>query len=177
MKTEAKPGGRAEQLAKAGHIVLTAELSGIGETETGHDKRDYGRGRFGRDVQEIYLAYLMGRSFVGMRTDDVFRWSDYLAHYGSNKKALPIQLIATGEAAISALHAAALEPSRFESVRLNGMIRLWAEVVAAPESKNQLVNSVHGALRHYDLPNLVELAGKSRVKITEPVDASGSKEN
>ncbi|MDG2127903.1 MAG: acetylxylan esterase [Fuerstiella sp.] len=168
MKVEAQPGGRCEHLVKQGHIVLSAELSGIGETETGHDKRDYGRGRFGRDVQEIYLAYLMGRSFVGMRTDDVLRWSDCLSRHGSNEKPLPIQLIATGEAAIPALHAAALEPSRFESVRLKGMIRSWAEVVAAPESKNQLVNAVHGALRHYDLPDLVELAGKARVKIEQP---------
>ena len=77
------------------------------------------------------------------------------------------------EAAIPALHAAALESSRFESVRLKGMIHSWAEVVAAPESKNQLINAVHGALRHYDLPDLVELAGKGRVKTEEPVDASG----
>jgi hypothetical protein len=173
MKAEAKPGGHCDQLVKQGHIVLSAELSGIGETETGHDKRDYGRGRFGRDVQEIYLAYLIGRSFVGMRTNDVFRWSDYLSRYGSNEHPLPIQLIATGEAAIPALHAAALEPARFESVRLKHMIRSWAEVVAAPESKNQLVNAVHGALRHYDLLDLVELAGKGRVKIEEPVNVRG----
>ena len=173
MRAEAQPGARCEQLAKQGHIVLSAQLSGIDETETGHDKRDYGRGLFGRDSQEIFLAYLMGRSFVGMRTDDVFRWSDHLAHFGSNEKPIRIQLIATGEAAIPALHAAAVEPSHFDSVRLTGMICSWAEVVAAPESKNQLVNAVHGALRHYDLPDLVELAGKGRVKIEEPVDASG----
>ena len=172
MKIEAKPGGRCEQLAKAGHVVLAAELSGIGESETGHRKRDYGRGRFGRDVQEIYLAYLMGRSFVGMRTDDVFRWSDYLTRYGSKEKPLPIQLIATGEAAIPALHAAALEPSRFESVHLKEMIRSWTEVVDAPVNQNQLVNAVHGALRHYDLPDLVELAGQGDVKIEEPAGVS-----
>jgi len=177
MKAEAQPGGRCEQLVKRGHIVLSAELSGIGETETGHDKRDYGRGRFGRDVQEIYLAYLMGRSFVGMRTRDVFRWSNYLSQYGSNEKPQPIQLIATGEAAIPSLHAAALEPSRFESVRLTGMIRSWAEVVAAPESMNQLVNAVHGVLRDYDLPHLVELASNDRVRIEESVDASGRQED
>jgi len=177
MKTEAKPGGRCEQLVKQGHIVLSAEVSGIGETETGHDKRDYGRGRFGRDVQEIYLAYLIGRSFVGMRTDDVFRWAGYLSRHGANEKPLPIQLIAIGEAAIPALHASALEPSRFESVRLTGMIRSWAEVVAAPESKNQLVNTLHGALRHYDLPDLVELAGNDLVRIEAPVDASGRQED
>jgi hypothetical protein len=123
------------------------------------------------------IDYLMGNSFVGMRTTDVFRWSDYLSRYGSNEEPLPIQLIATGEAAVPALHAAALQPSRFEKVRLKRMIRSWAEVVAAPESLNQLVNSVHGALRHYDLPELVELAGKERVKIEQPVDASGRQED
>lgn len=171
MKAEAKPGGRCEQLVQQGHIVLSAELSGIGETE--NNERDWGRGRFGPDVQEIYLAYLMGHSFVGLRTDDVFRWSDYLSRYESKEERRTIQLIATGEATIPALHAAALEPSRFETVRLTGMIRSWAEVVAAPESWNQLVNAVHGALRHYDLPELTELAGNARVKIEEPVDASG----
>ncbi len=174
MKAEAQPGGRCEQLAKAGHIVLSAELSGIGETETGHDKRAYGRGLFGPDSQEIYLACLMGRSFVGMRTTDVIRWSDFLSRYGSNEKPIPIQMIATGEAAIPALHAAALEASRFESVRLNRMIRSWAEVVAAPESKNQLVNAVHGALRDYNLPDLVELAGKEELRIEEPINVVGS---
>jgi hypothetical protein len=173
MKAEAKPGHRCEALVKDGHLVLSAELSGIGETETGHDKRDYGRGRFGPDSQEFYLAYLMGRSFVQMRTTDVFRWSDYLSRYRSKGKPLPIQLIATGEAAIPVLHAAALEPSRFESVRLTDMISSWEKVVAAPESKNQLVNAVHGALRYYDLPDLVELAGKGRVKIEQPADANG----
>jgi hypothetical protein len=190
MKAEAKPGGRCEQLVKKGHIVLSAELSGIGETETGHDKRDYGRGRFGPDSQEVYLAYLLGRSYVGMRAADVLRWSEYLSsrvgwdsspnpkaidqsRSGQEPQPTKIQLIATGEAAIPALHAAALEPSRFESVHLKRMIGSWAEVVAAPENLNQLVNAVHGALRHYDLPDLVELAGKDRVKIEESVDANG----
>jgi oligogalacturonide lyase len=108
-----------------------------------------------------------------MRTTDVFRWSDFLSRYESSEKPVPIQLIATGEAAIPALHAAALDLSRFENVLLKGIIRSWAEVVAAPESLNQLVNSVHGALRHYDLPDLVELAGNGRVKVEQPVDASG----
>ena len=171
MKAEALPGGQCEQLVKQGHVVLAAELSGIGETE--NHEPNWGRGHFGPDLQEIYLAYLMGRSFVGMRTVDVFRWSDYLSALGGGEQeSNPIQLIATGEAAIPALHAAALEPARFESIRLTGMIRSWADLVAASESKNQLVNAVHGALRHYDLPDLVELAGKN-LTIGRWVDANG----
>ncbi|MCA9000070.1 MAG: acetylxylan esterase, partial [Planctomycetaceae bacterium] len=168
MTAEGQPGGTCEQLVKSGHIVLSAELSGMGETETGHDKQDYGRGRFGRDVQEIYLAYLMGRSFVGMRVDDVDRWTHYLSHRGQSDKPALVRLIAIGEAAIPSLHAVALEPSRYESVRLKGMIRSWAEVVAAPENQNQLVNAVHGALRHYDLPDLIELASPELVKVEAP---------
>ena len=169
MKVEAAPGGRCEQLVKQGYIVLSAELSGIGETETGHDKRDYGRGRFGRDVQEIYLAYLIGRSYVGIRTDDLFRWANYL----DRRIGKQTRLIATGEACIAALHAAALEPLRFDTVELKHMIRSWGDVVTATESVNQLVNAVHGALRHYDLPDLIELVGTDRIKVEASVDASG----
>ena len=42
------------------HSLLAAELRGIGETKTGHGKRDYGRGWFGCDSQELCLAYLLG---------------------------------------------------------------------------------------------------------------------
>ena len=174
MKAVAKPGGAIEKLVRQGNVVLAAELSGIGETETGHNKRDYGRGRFGRDVQEISLAYLLGRSFVGMRTNDVFRWTKCLSRFGSKDKPQAVHLIAVGEAAIPALHAAALEPARYESVRLSHMIRSWSDVVAAPASLNQLVNTVHGALRHYDLPDLERLAGAEKVSVTESVDPLGA---
>jgi len=159
-----------EKWVAAGHVVMAAEVSGIGETETGHHKRDYGRGRFGRDVQEIYLAYLLGRSFVGLRVDDVRRWTSFLTRQQGTSK---IQLYAVGEAAIPALHAAALEPSPYRLVSLRNMIRSWAELVASPVSQNQIVNVVHGALRHYDLPDLEKLAGES-IEISEPVDAVGA---
>ncbi|MFM8536751.1 MAG: hypothetical protein ACKOES_01580, partial [Planctomycetaceae bacterium] len=43
--------------------------------------------------------------------------------------ARPVHLVAVGEAAIPALHAAALEPERFASVRLVNMVPSWADVV------------------------------------------------
>lgn len=175
MKADAAPGGAIESLVKAGHIVLAAELRGIGETETGHDKRDYGHGHFGRDVQEIFLAYLIGRSYVGMRAADVAVAARFLEHYragGDRPRAL--HLVAIGEAAIPALHAAALEPHLFASVRLERMIASWTEVVQTPASWNQAVNVVHGALRHYDLPDLIELAGADKVRVDDPVDVRGN---
>jgi len=175
MKADAAPGGPIEALVKQGQIVLAAELRGIGETETGHDKRDYGRGRFGRDVQEIFLAYLIGRSYVGMRTNDVADWARFLAAYKTtDDRPNELHLVAIGEAAIPALHAAALDAERFASVRLRNMISSWAEVVRTPENLNQAANVVHGALKYYDLPDLIELAGANSVHVEEPLDVIGN---
>ena len=157
-----------EQLVKAGNVVLAAELRGIGETETGLRRKSFGAGRFGRDNLEILTAYLMGKSFVGMRTDDVRSWAHFL-----KSKATRIDLIATGEAAIPALHAAALEPDAFRKITLRRMIRSYETLVGEGETHDQTVNLVHGILRHYDLPDLIELVGKERVTIEEPVDGMG----
>jgi dienelactone hydrolase len=183
MKADAGPGGPIEALVRQGHVVHAVELRGIGETETGHHKADYGHGSFGRDVQEIFLAYLLGRSYVGMRARDVTAACRALidgappGDAGTADAAAaprPVHLVAIGEAAIPALHAAALEPERFASVRLVNMLPAWADLVASPGSHDQAVNVVHGALLHYDLPDLVELAGGvGKVSLEAPLDAWG----
>lgn len=174
MAADAGPGGPIERLVEAGQVVLAAELRGIGETETGHHKRDYGHGRFGRDNHEIFLAYLIGKSFVGMRVDDVRAWTRVLAG-GVVTGGAPaeVHLAAVGEAAVPALHAAALHVEQFRSVRLRQMISSWESVVAATETFDQMVNTVHGALRHYDLADLVELAGSGKVTIESRIDPMG----
>jgi hypothetical protein len=174
MKEDAEPNGPIEAMVKQGRVVVAAELRGIGETETGHDKRDYGYGKFGRDVQEIFLAYLIGRSYVGMRTDDVAAWSRFLADFCTKDgQTNELHLVAIGEAAIPALHAAALDPSQFASVKLRRMIRSWAEIVNATDNHNQAVSVVHGVLKHYDLPDLITMVGEHKVTIEEPADVMG----
>ncbi|MHC4877198.1 MAG: alpha/beta hydrolase family protein [Planctomycetota bacterium] len=176
MATDAASGGPIEKLVRSGQIVVAAELRGIGETDTGFEKRDWGRGRFGHDVQEILLAYLSGRSYVGMRVDDVAVWSRYVARRW-NVTPKQMHLVATGEAAVPALHAAALQTgtaTAFETITLRGMISSWEDVVRATDNHDQLVNAVHGALRHYDLPDLVDLVGRQRVLVDAPVNAVGN---
>jgi dienelactone hydrolase len=159
-----------EQLAKAGNHVLAAELRGIGETETGLRRKAFGAGQFGRDNLEILTAYLMGKSFVGMRTDDVRSWARVL-----KAKSSEVSLIAIGEAAIPALHAAALERDVFQTITLRQMIPSWESLVGAEGTFDQTVNMVHGVLKHYDLPNLIQMVGKERVVIEQPVNGMGVK--
>jgi len=159
-----------ESLVKAGNLVLAAELRGIGETETGVRRKSFGAGQFGRDNLEILTAYLMGKSFVGMRTDDVRSWARVL-----KAKSSEVSVIAIGEAAIPALHAAALERDAFQTITLRQMIPSWESLVGAEGTFDQAVNMVHGVLRHYDLPDLIQMVGKERVVIEQPVNGMGVK--
>jgi dienelactone hydrolase len=136
-----------EQLAKAGNLVLAAELRGIGETETGFRRKSFGAGQFGRDNLEILTAYLMGKSFVGMRTDDVRSWARVL-----KAKSSEVRVIAIGEAAIPALHAATLERDAFQTITLRQMIPSWESLVGAEGTFDQTVNMVHGVLRTTTCP-------------------------
>ncbi|MFM7606346.1 MAG: hypothetical protein ACKO8Z_14270 [Prosthecobacter sp.] len=157
-----------EQLVKAGNLVLAAELRGIGETETGFRRKAFGAGRFGRDNLEILTAYLIGKSYVGMRTDDVRSWLRFL-----EMRAHTVSLIATGEVAIPALHAAAIERDAFSKITLRRMITSYRSLVGADETFDQTVNVIHGVLRHYDLPDLIQLVGRERLIIEEPVNGMG----
>jgi dienelactone hydrolase len=154
-----------ESLVRDGHLVLAAELRGIGETETGHRRKSFGAGLFGRDNLEIFTAYLMGKSYVGMRSDDARSWLRVLQARSSD-----VSLIAVGEAAIPALHAAALEPGAFQTIKLRHMIPSWESLVGASGTVDQTVNMVHGVLRHYDLPDLIQFVGQERVLIDEPIN-------
>ncbi|MBL9211655.1 MAG: hypothetical protein JNL92_14380, partial [Opitutaceae bacterium] len=123
---------------------------------------------------EIFLAYLIGQSFVGLRADDVRRWTQVLQSASLTGRApTEIDLVAVGEAAIPALHAAALQDADFRTVTLRRMIASWEAVAGARETFDQVVNVVHGALKHYDLPDLVGLVGRERVTLAEPVDVMG----
>lgn len=174
MKDDAAPGGPIDLLVKQGQTVIAAELCGIGETETGRDKTEFGKGRFGRDNLQIFVAYLTGRNFVGLRTEDVHRWTRALRDPNMlGAKIEELHLVAIGEAGVPALHAAALEPGAFKTVTIRRMISSWEAVVGATETYDQWVNIVHGALRDYDLADLQSLAGERKVTIVEPVDALG----
>ncbi|MEK7996858.1 MAG: hypothetical protein AAB403_23890, partial [Planctomycetota bacterium] len=84
----------------------------------------------------------------------------------------PVDLIAVGNVGIPALHAAALEPELFGSVKLVRSLVSWANVIALGRSSNQQANAVFGALKVYDLPNLAATLGE-KLTVEQPLDALG----
>jgi hypothetical protein len=171
---DADIGGPIERLVRQGHLVLAADLRGLGETES-HRGRDWGRGLFGPNAQEAFQAYLLGRSLVGLRAEDALVCGRFLARYETSGSSRKVHVIATGVAGVPALHAAALEPELFASLTLRQTLTSWASVVATPVGKDQLSNTVHAALEVYDLPDLVRVLEK-KVTVEGPRDAAGNPE-
>jgi dienelactone hydrolase len=151
--------------AKDGATVLAVDLRGTGETQQGPQR--YFSPQFGPDGQDVYVAYLLGRSFVGMRAEDIICCARWLAKKTGAKA---IRLVAVGHVGVPALHAAALEPGLFESIRVSRTLGSWSNVIHARFSKNQLINTIHGALTTYDLPDLVKVLG-DKIEVVEPLDA------
>jgi hypothetical protein len=108
-----------------------------------------------------------------MRAEDTVICARLLAGYRTDAGPRNVHLTAIGEAGPPALHAAALEPQLFRSVHLERSLVSWASVITTPAAKNQLVNSVHGALRFYDLPDLLGALPGGFVTVVDAINAAG----
>ena len=147
---------KIESLLRANKTVLAIDLRGLGETQAvGPTYFDHKQ--FGTDGTDFYLAYLLGRTYVGMRTDDLLAVCQWVQN--TNKSDQAIDVFATGEiTSVVALHAKAIEPQIMGQITLETQPRNWAEVVRTGDSPYPITNIVHGALRVYDIPDLQRLA-------------------
>jgi len=168
-EADAAPGGPIEQLVLGGARVLAVDLRGTGQTQqTGQKKW----GKIGADWQDVSTAYCLGRSYVGMRAEDVLVAARYAAKQLEGGPVAAVDLIAVGHVGVPALHAAALEPSLFSSVKLSRTLVSWASVIERRVTVRQYINVIHGALLVYDLPNLAATLG-DKLTVEDPRDATG----
>lgn len=164
--SDANPGGPIEKLVLSGRLVLAVDLRGTGETQQTKQKKF--SEEIGLDWQDVYMAFLLGRSYVGMRAEDVLVCARFLQQ---NHDA-PVDLIAVGNVGVPALHAAALESNLFGSIELTNTLISWSNLVESGRSYNQFESIVYGALTTYDLPDLAAASGDKLV-VKKPFDALG----
>ncbi|MEP6667718.1 MAG: acetylxylan esterase [Chthoniobacter sp.] len=153
-QADAGIGGSIEEDVRSGDTVLAIDVRGAGETQ----RKSTGGGYntiSGVDWPWISTAYLLGQSFVGLRAEDILASARYASE--TLNKGGPVMLISDGEAGVPALHARALGEGLFIHTQISHSLESWDRVVRGPLARNQQINAVHGALRFYDLPNLIEL--------------------
>ncbi len=171
-QVDAGPDGPIERLVRDGREVLAVDLRGVGETQPAKGKWGYGP-LFGADWEEFYMAYMLGRSYLGMRAEEILAIARHLASAPESDAARRVHLVGIGEAGPPALHAAALEPALFASLELRRSLVSWSNVIRTEVPVNQLVNTVHAALRKYDLPDLLKSLSGMKITVVEPADGSG----
>ena len=140
--------------ADKGKCVASVDLRGWGETQT--QGRPYYRYEwFGTDGSDYYLAYLLGRSYIEMRTEDLLAVTKYLR----DQHGLKVHLVAEGYARTIALHAAVVEPKLFASVVIENeeTLTTWHSLLEKSPCFIQLTDTIHGVLNHYDLDDLLRL--------------------
>lgn len=171
-QVDAEPEGPIEKLVLDGREVLAVDLRGVGETQPAQGKWGYGP-LFGADWEEFYMAYMLGRSYLGMRAEEILAIARHLAFTPGSDAARRVHLVGIGEAGPAALHAAALEPALFASLELRRSLVSWSNVIRTEVPVNQLVNTVHGSLRKYDLPDLLKSLSGRTVRVIDPADGAG----
>ena len=141
----------AEGIPSCDRPVLALEPRGTGETR--QTQQGYFRSDFGGDGQDVFTAYVLGLSTLGMRAEDVLLGARFLRE----RTGRPVAIAASGHLAVAALHAVALEPELFHSSELRLPYTSWTEALATGRIEGLLQDTVHGALRDYDLPDLERL--------------------
>ena len=135
----------AKQLNDKGHPVLIVEIRDTGETRTRNWRF------FGADY---YIAHMLGRCWLGMRTEDLLVCSRWLKE---QQQAKTVRLTADSEIGPAAQHAAALEPELVSNVVTKNGLTSWRELMTSQDAHKHLHNAVQNALRYYDLPDLKKL--------------------
>lgn len=156
-------GGRAEgfrlvgeSYLAAGHPVMLADLTGIGEVGKEmhifygrNDRPDEGLGA---------MCYLMGEPLVGKRAGDLLIFADILAR----KYGRPPRLVATGPLAIAAAHAYGAEPDAFSGMSFIDPPPSWQSILEEDTVGNvrlTYADLVPCAYLEYDWIDLVPVVG------------------
>ncbi|MDP8244126.1 MAG: acetylxylan esterase [Candidatus Hinthialibacter antarcticus] len=169
---QGKSAGRMEELIQKelseGRIVLAVDIRGVGETKHEDNLKSY-HNHFNSSWRNVLSAYMLQQSYVGMRTEDILVAAQYISRIDPAIRQ-PVHLIAVREASTPALHAAFLEPGLFAKTTLIHALQSWSNVVDANMTNNQLENAIHGVLRIYDLPDLVNAIAPDKIEMLEPYD-------
>ena len=167
---EVSEGGEMEWFVKNGFTVLAPDIIGVGEMGPGIYKGDAYIGGSSHNIW--YASMLVGRSIVGLRAGDVVRLSLLLKKtngidevYGlARKEMAPVMLYAAAfDQNITRI--ALIEPySSYQSIVMN---RFYNSAF--------IQNTVPGALKSYDLPDLAASLTPRRLLMIGTTDGNSKK--
>jgi cephalosporin-C deacetylase-like acetyl esterase len=162
-QTIAAPGGDLEDLVKAGYLVMAIQPRGVSETARPPRREVLG------DYGNAARAYVVGKTLIGMRAEDIFRAVDYLT---ARPEVESVAAFGYGTLGVPLLHAAMLD-KRIGRVVLQQTLASYRSGVDHPITRGFYDVLIPGVLNKYDLA-LLESAIKPRpLVLLNPVDQLG----
>ncbi|MDD2598044.1 MAG: hypothetical protein PHO37_02300 [Kiritimatiellae bacterium] len=137
-----------EQYLAAGHPVMVADLTGTGEIG-GFKHRFYGSKHLDEGVG--LMLYLLGRSLVALRAEDILICAQTLSKRCGNA---PVTLCSGSGTVVAAYHAYAAEPAIFSRVETLATPPLSWSAVVRKADRYSFSDCVQNALRFYDWTDL-----------------------
>jgi cephalosporin-C deacetylase-like acetyl esterase len=163
----ADPQEELERLAKSGHVVLAVR------------PRPWPGGSEPAKAQLLgtynllgLRAFLVGKTLVGLRVDDAIQAMNWLCTR-KEVAAGKIEAYGKGPQAVVLLHAALLD-TRIGAATLEDGLVSYRMIADTPLHRNASEVLVPGALRKYDLTDLVTALAPRKVTILSPQDATGA---
>ncbi|MCY1721953.1 acetylxylan esterase [Prolixibacteraceae bacterium Z1-6] len=144
-------------------ILLVADLRGFGETAdpSGLNDTKY----WNREYRNAMISMHIGKPIVGQRVIDVFSLLDFIENSEVTKNKEVI-LKANGAYGSVAVHAAFLDP-RISKTEISGAVKSYFEFLENPMQHNVYSQVLYGVLKYYDLKDLVQIAGKNRIRFVD----------
>lgn len=131
--------------------------------------------QYGAEFMMAFDYLMLGRSLPGLRAFDLLRAIDCLAEMGRDVDLERIHVHGYGLGALYALFAAALEP-RIAGGVLEGMIPSYQSIVDTElyrlHCPERMV--VHGILRHFDIPDLLQALAPRTFELRAPLLPGGA---
>ena len=168
----AEDRSRFSEMLQGDKIVLTVDLRGYGETmdDPGELRRSWRD--WNNEHRIAFTSFHIGKPIIGQRVQDIIDALDYLCGIPEvdDKN---VTLIGDGQAGLVALHAAAID-ARVSDVKVVNSVLSWTDIIMEPLAKHHLSNIVPGAMKYYDLSDLVNSIKHRKVEFINPVDAFGN---
>jgi cephalosporin-C deacetylase-like acetyl esterase len=147
---DAGAGGDIEALVHSGHIVLSPDLRGWGES-----RNNTGWGLHNGAYQTATRALLIGRTMAGMQVFDLLRSLDYLVSR-ADVDPKKITSMGKGNGGVVVLFAAALD-ARITRIACEAALPSYMDLAESRFHRGLVDVVVPGVLKEFDLPDVAAL--------------------
>jgi hypothetical protein len=144
-------------------ILVAADLRGYGETSDPLSLND--TKYWNREYRNAMISMHIGKPIMGQRVIDIISLLDF-TDTNDLLKGHKVNIIANGSYGPAVVHAAFLD-QRINKAEISRSVKSFNDYLKNPMQRDTYTNVLYGVLRYYDLQNLIDLAGKNRVRFID----------